>query len=285
MRPHSSLKLILHTLTSPLSIAISSIDHGRWKCTFGYQTWPVSQNQLCKTFTTPTHQSSIHPPSSSQCTLVSYWHCFCRYLGGWGNLGILSVALFRSWTAHAPTWLHQQCYYEAYKYNMDSCLGRCWWASSVGSQTQKGIITYAISANRQRPLAGTAHAAVFNSWRRFRAQALYVIPPFAIAYLTMNWAIEKYVSIDYSFVESRQFCVGLLYILIRSPETSITTRKRAGFTTLKQLMQLRKEGRFAVEEWQYCYLLYCKPQRRIRKTIRKLYILTFAQYLVYQNTN
>lgn len=64
---------------------------------------------------------------------------------------------------------------------------------ALGSQTQKGIITYAISANRQRPLAGTAHAAVFNSWRRFRAQALYVLPPLAIAYLTMSWAIEKYV--------------------------------------------------------------------------------------------
>lgn len=61
----------------------------------------------------------------------------------------------------------------------------------TGSQTQKGITTYALSANRQRPLAGTANAAVFNSWRRFKAQALYVIPPFAIAYMTMNWAIEK----------------------------------------------------------------------------------------------
>ncbi|MCJ1348003.1 hypothetical protein MMC31_006233 [Peltigera leucophlebia] len=62
---------------------------------------------------------------------------------------------------------------------------------NIGSQTQKGIITYAISANRQRPLAGTAHAAIFNSWRRFRAQALYVLPPLATAYLAMSWAIEK----------------------------------------------------------------------------------------------
>ncbi|MCJ1285645.1 hypothetical protein MMC26_004986 [Xylographa opegraphella] len=62
---------------------------------------------------------------------------------------------------------------------------------NLGSQTQKGITTYSISANRQAPLAGTLHAAIFNTWRRFKAQALYVIPPFAIAYATMNWAIEK----------------------------------------------------------------------------------------------
>ncbi|KAK3178599.1 hypothetical protein OEA41_000736 [Lepraria neglecta] len=62
---------------------------------------------------------------------------------------------------------------------------------NLGSQTQKGITTYSISANRQRPLAGTLNAAVFNTWRRFRAQALYVIPPFAIAYVAMNWAVEK----------------------------------------------------------------------------------------------
>ena len=62
---------------------------------------------------------------------------------------------------------------------------------STGSQKQKGIVTYSLSANRQRPLAGTMNAAIFNTWRRFRAQALYVLPPFAIAYLAMDWAIEK----------------------------------------------------------------------------------------------
>ncbi|KAL8939250.1 MAG: hypothetical protein Q9211_002832 [Gyalolechia sp. 1 TL-2023] len=59
------------------------------------------------------------------------------------------------------------------------------------SQEQRGIITYALSANRQRPLAGTARAAIFNTYRRSRAQFLYVVPPFALAYLLMNWAIEK----------------------------------------------------------------------------------------------
>lgn len=60
-----------------------------------------------------------------------------------------------------------------------------------GSQPQKGVTTYALSANRQRPLAGTLNAAVFNSWRRFRGQALFVIPPLAVAYLALDWAIEK----------------------------------------------------------------------------------------------
>ncbi|MCJ1250793.1 hypothetical protein MMC30_008021 [Trapelia coarctata] len=62
---------------------------------------------------------------------------------------------------------------------------------AIGSQPQKGIASYAISANRQRPLAGTLNAAIFNTWRRFKAQALYVLPPLALAYATMNWAIEK----------------------------------------------------------------------------------------------
>ncbi|KAK0515751.1 hypothetical protein JMJ35_001785 [Cladonia borealis] len=62
---------------------------------------------------------------------------------------------------------------------------------NLGSQPQKGIITYAISANRQRPLAGTMHTAVFNTWRRSRAQLLFVVPPFAVAYLAVDWAVKK----------------------------------------------------------------------------------------------
>lgn len=57
---------------------------------------------------------------------------------------------------------------------------------------QKGIVTYSLSANRQRPMAGALHAAIFNTWRRFRHQVLYVAPPFIVAYAAMNWAIERY---------------------------------------------------------------------------------------------
>ncbi|KAH8145885.1 uncharacterized protein LAJ45_10027 [Morchella importuna] len=65
-----------------------------------------------------------------------------------------------------------------------------WWGS-FGSPPQKGVTTYTLSANRQRPLKGAAHAAVFNSWRRFRSQALYVAPPFVVAYLLMDWAEKR----------------------------------------------------------------------------------------------
>ncbi|KAL8705178.1 MAG: hypothetical protein Q9225_008042 [Loekoesia sp. 1 TL-2023] len=62
---------------------------------------------------------------------------------------------------------------------------------NFGGQTQKGIITYALSPNRQKPLAGATRSAIFNTYRRCKAQFLYVVPPFAGAYLLMNWAIEK----------------------------------------------------------------------------------------------
>ncbi|KAI4123082.1 MAG: hypothetical protein LQ338_005453 [Usnochroma carphineum] len=62
----------------------------------------------------------------------------------------------------------------------------------ASSETQKGIITYALSPNRQKPMAGATNAAIFNTYRRCKTQFLYVVPPFAAAYLLMNWAIEKY---------------------------------------------------------------------------------------------
>ncbi|KAL8810918.1 MAG: hypothetical protein Q9223_007647 [Gallowayella weberi] len=62
---------------------------------------------------------------------------------------------------------------------------------NLGSQKQKGIVTYALSANRQRPLAGAASAAVFNTYRRCKAQFLYVVPPFVFAWWIMAWATEK----------------------------------------------------------------------------------------------
>ena len=67
-----------------------------------------------------------------------------------------------------------------------------------GSPPQKGIISYALSANRQGPLKGALHAAIFNSWRRFSAQVLYVAPPLIVAYVAMNWAIERYAHLKLS---------------------------------------------------------------------------------------
>lgn len=50
-----------------------------------------------------------------------------------------------------------------------------------------------MSPNRQNPLAGAAHNAVFNTWRRFRTQVLYWAPPLIAAYYCMKWADERYV--------------------------------------------------------------------------------------------
>merc|ERR1712098_698824 len=55
----------------------------------------------------------------------------------------------------------------------------------------EGIASFALSANRQRPLAGTLNAAIFNTWRRFSHQVLYFAPPLIIGYMTMQWAIER----------------------------------------------------------------------------------------------
>ncbi|KAJ9637821.1 ubiquinol--cytochrome-c reductase subunit 8 [Coniosporium tulheliwenetii] len=65
-----------------------------------------------------------------------------------------------------------------------------WWGS-LGSPAQKGVVTYAVSPNRQRPLAGVLNAAIFNTFRRTRQQILYWAPPFILAYTAMNWAIER----------------------------------------------------------------------------------------------
>lgn len=60
-----------------------------------------------------------------------------------------------------------------------------------GCPTPQRIASYSLSPNRQRPMAGAAHAAIFNVFRRFRHQVLYVVPPFVAAYAMMNWAIER----------------------------------------------------------------------------------------------
>ncbi|KAI1270021.1 UcrQ family protein [Xylariaceae sp. FL1019] len=60
-----------------------------------------------------------------------------------------------------------------------------------GGRPQKGIITYAMSPNKQNPFAGAGHDAVFNTWRRFSKQVLYVAPPLIFFYYAMDWAIHR----------------------------------------------------------------------------------------------
>ncbi|KAN0090082.1 Cytochrome b-c1 complex subunit 8, partial [Hyaloscypha variabilis] len=59
-----------------------------------------------------------------------------------------------------------------------------------GLPKHKYIAIYTLCANRQRPLAGAMHNAVFNTARRVRGQILYVAPPFVVAYLVLSW-MEK----------------------------------------------------------------------------------------------
>lgn len=70
----------------------------------------------------------------------------------------------------------------------------------IGSQTQRGIVHYGLSANRQRPLAGALHNAIFNTWRRFSHQVLYFAPPLVVGYYAIQWAIERYVCLAIPFL-------------------------------------------------------------------------------------
>ncbi|CCF58775.1 hypothetical protein KAFR_0F01780 [Kazachstania africana CBS 2517] len=51
-----------------------------------------------------------------------------------------------------------------------------WWGH-MGSPKQKGITSYAVSPYAQKPLANNLHNAFFNSFRRFKAQVLFVLVP------------------------------------------------------------------------------------------------------------
>ncbi|KAF1994360.1 hypothetical protein P154DRAFT_581924 [Amniculicola lignicola CBS 123094] len=62
---------------------------------------------------------------------------------------------------------------------------------ALGSPAQKGVTVYAMSPNRQNPLAGTLNNAIFNTFRRTRNQILYVAPPLILGYMAMEWAIER----------------------------------------------------------------------------------------------
>ncbi|KAF5860563.1 hypothetical protein ETB97_001406 [Aspergillus alliaceus] len=101
----------------------------------------------------------------------------------------------------------------------------------LGCPTPQRIASYSLSPNRQRPLAGTAHAAFFNTFRRFRHQVLYVAPPFIIAYAAMNWAIEKY-ALTLSYVDCLQSFVNELVTNVR-------------FLTLRNHYLNSKPGRLA----------------------------------------
>ncbi|RYP72559.1 hypothetical protein DL770_007939 [Monosporascus sp. CRB-9-2] len=107
-----------------------------------------------------------------------------KYLGGWGNFaapaepGIYST--LQASMGHGVRWDY-----------IKKEIGGTDETVSPGGMKQRGIISYAMSPNRQNPLAGATHAAIFNSWRRFRHQVLYWAPPLVFFYYAMNWATER----------------------------------------------------------------------------------------------
>ncbi|KZV79003.1 ubiquinol-cytochrome c reductase subunit 8 [Exidia glandulosa HHB12029] len=66
-----------------------------------------------------------------------------------------------------------------------------WWGH-LGSQGQKGIVTYSISPFRQRPFAGALNGYIFNGYKRIMKHVPYWIVPVAIAYGVMEWGDAKY---------------------------------------------------------------------------------------------
>ncbi|XP_059486964.1 cytochrome b-c1 complex subunit 8 [Neocloeon triangulifer] len=54
----------------------------------------------------------------------------------------------------------------------------------------RGLITYKISPFEQRAFAGFISTGIGNSFRRFRGQALRVLPPFILGYLIYD-SVEK----------------------------------------------------------------------------------------------
>ncbi|KAF3932026.1 hypothetical protein ABW20_dc0104069 [Dactylellina cionopaga] len=82
------------------------------------------------------------------------------YIGNWGNFGTYLPP------AYLPT-------------------------PSPSLARQRGIISYTLASNRQKPTAGALRGAIFNGWRRFRGQVLYVAPPFIAGYLLLDWAEKR----------------------------------------------------------------------------------------------
>lgn len=65
-----------------------------------------------------------------------------------------------------------------------------WWGN-MGGPKQRGITIYSVSPFAQKPLAGTMHAAVFNTARRVRSQLFYIGLPVTVGYAIYAWARQK----------------------------------------------------------------------------------------------
>ncbi|KAI9318501.1 UcrQ family protein [Dichotomocladium elegans] len=66
-----------------------------------------------------------------------------------------------------------------------------WWGH-MGGPTQRGVVTYSLSAFEQKPFAGALHNAIFNTARRVASQIPYVGAAFGIGYLIYTTAKTKH---------------------------------------------------------------------------------------------
>lgn len=56
-----------------------------------------------------------------------------------------------------------------------------WWGN-IGGPKQKYVTTYTVSPFATRPLKGALYNSVFNTFRRTKNQALYIVIPAAIVW-------------------------------------------------------------------------------------------------------
>merc|ERR1712198_210699 len=55
-----------------------------------------------------------------------------------------------------------------------------------------GVVTYSLSPFEQRAFAGAISDGVPNMFRRFRGQALRVLPPLLLSYMLYDWGEKVY---------------------------------------------------------------------------------------------
>lgn len=65
-------------------------------------------------------------------------------------------------------------------------------------------------------MGGAGHAAIFNTWRRSKAQILYWAPPLIGAYYLMTWANEQYVFLISVLVAEEFGWMGVLTVGCRN---------------------------------------------------------------------
>ncbi|KAI8051378.1 UcrQ family protein [Gilbertella persicaria] len=66
-----------------------------------------------------------------------------------------------------------------------------WWGH-MGGPTQRGVVTYLLSPFEQKPFAGAAHNAVFNTARRVTSQVPYVGVAFGLGYFIYTSAKSRH---------------------------------------------------------------------------------------------